>query len=232
LPFLVVFLVVHFLLNVVLSLLKPYYANTGFYGYVYYSFHAVLLCASLYMAECLWRAGLTEYEGFHRLSLISGAVTMGVLLGFVAFIFSASPGPSLFSHWISLWFTLINRSVQFVVAGVVLALFVFASVFRVRMSQTVRNLGLSLLALSIARGLLQSWAYDHNNQTGLLWVWTWQLSIAVTLGSWGWIVVHHRVEAVSELPRLLPSNTSREDLELRAQAANRRLVRLLGYGAQ
>jgi len=228
LHFLVIVLVAHILLNVTLLLLRTQYFYTNTYAYAYWACQIMLLGVSLYMVECLWKMGLTGYRGFHRLCLIAVAATMVALLGFVGFIVSQSPDVTAPDHWINLWLIQISRSVHFVVAALILAFFVFASLFRIQVTRTVRDLAASLLVFSIVRALLQTWLYNHNDRGGTYYWSLWSLSMAVMLGSWLWIVVQHKEAEAVEIPTVFLKNVSREVLELRAQAANRKLIRLLG----
>ena len=226
LHFVAVVVAAHILLNVALLALKYQYFYTNTYGYAYWTCHTMLFGALLYMVQCLWKMGLAGYPGFHRLCLILVTATMLALLGFVGFIVSQSPGVTVSNNWINLWFFLISRSVHFVVAALLLAFFAFVSVFRVEVSRSVSNLAGTLLVYSITRALLHTWLYQHNNQGGDFYEWLWWLSIAVLLLSWSWIVGQYRQS--EETPLVLALNTSREDLELRAQTVNRKLIRLLG----
>jgi hypothetical protein len=228
LHFLVVVLATHLVLNVTLLLLKTGKFHTNIYAQAYWACHTMLFVASLYMVECLWEMGLSRYQGFHRLCLMAVAVTMVALLGFVGFIVSQSPNVTVPNNWINMWFLLISRSVHLAVAALILAFFVFASIFRIQVTRTVRDLAASLLVFSIVRALLQTWLYDHNDRAGTYYWSLWSLSMAVMLCSWLWIVAHHKEAEACEIPPVFPSHLSREVLELRAQAANRKLIRLLG----
>jgi hypothetical protein len=230
--FVVVTLVAHILLNVILMWMKPSHFGTDIYAVVYWSLQTILVGSCLYMVECFWKLGLSGYQGFHRLCWIAVSVTMVLLLGFVGFIVSQTPNVTAPNNWINLRAILISRSVHFVLAGLIFLFFLFASVLRVRVARTVSNLAASLMVFSVVRALLQTWLYEHGNRVGESYWWLWYLSMAGMLASWVWIVAHHHVEEVIRIPPVLRSNVSREDLELRAKAANRALIWLLGYGVQ
>ena len=222
------FLGMHILLNAVLVPLGFFYPLTNLYAVAFYGLYGLLYCASLYLVRSIWKVGLEKYPGFQRLGIMAMAFTVVALSLFVNIIVSQSPGVSNADNWVNMWFALMMRCLNFVIAGLLLMFFALASTFRVGIGRTVRNVAGSLFAYSIVRALLQTWLYHRQYLGSQAYEWVWSMSTGVMVFSWGWTIRRHHANDPSEIPPLFGTSRSRETVELQAQALNRQLTRLIG----
>jgi hypothetical protein len=200
------------------------------YGAALIFHQSAVLFATMMFVYSLWKAGLGEYRGLHRLCLALLGLALGS--GMIAVIFTtrmASDAPASPATWILQWVFLFLRSAMFVVTVPLFVFFGFVAAFRIEMNRTVRDLALALFFFVSTHVLLDAWTYLGGIQGGALLSYVKQGTTFTFQAISFATIVRYRADQSLET-HVSAFDGSREELERRMDAIDQALLHLTGTG--
>lgn len=136
---------------------------------------------------------------------------------------AARPG-----HWFNDWMTLLDRTVLYTQAMLLLAFFVVLGFFRIYVTSLVRRLALCWAAYSLVGVVLYSLRYLLGSEDQASYVWLFPFSFVVLLAAWATVVWESQPEIEVEIaPIFACSEKQRQMVIGQLESINDSLLRMM-----
>ncbi len=197
------------------------------YYKVYWSGEAIRFVVAYLLTLGFWKQGLRAYRGIWLLSrwILACACVLLLVVVHATTQFGQGAPPQL-GQWLNYWMVLMQRTVLFSQAVLLLAFFLVLALFRLRVSALVRGLALCWFGYSIAVVALYSLLYFFGSSVQVVYSSLLSLSSVILLAAWGAVVWKFSAEQEVEAAPIFAWRMNGRDVLERMELLNDSLLRM------